>query len=95
MTGYVIFNIKITNPDNYKEYIEKVKPTAEKFGAEYIVRGGEFELVEGNWEHPRTIVIKFPSYEKAHEWYNSEEYKPIKKIRLDNAISNGIIIKGE
>ena len=95
MTGYVIFNIKITNPENYKEYIEKVKPVAEKFGAEYIVRGGEFELVEGNWEHPRTIVIKFPSYEKAHEWYNSEEYKPIKKIRLDNALSNGIIIKGE
>ena len=60
-----------------------------------IVRGGEFELVEGNWEHPRTIVIKFPSYEKAQEWYKSEEYKPIKKIRLDNALSNGIIIKGE
>ncbi len=80
MTGYVIFNIKITNPENYKEY---------------IVRGGKFELVEGKWEHPRTIVIKFPSYEKAQEWYNSEEYKPIKKIRLDNALSNGIIIKGE
>ena len=95
MTGYVIFNIKITNPENYTEYIEKVKPTAEKFGAEYVVRGGEFELIEGNWEHPRTIVIKFPSYEKAYEWYNSEDYKPIKKIRLDNAISNGIIIKGE
>jgi uncharacterized protein (DUF1330 family) len=47
------------------------------------------------WEHPRTIVIKFPSYEKAQEWYKSEEYKPIKKIRLDNALSNGIIIKGE
>ena len=42
MTGYVIFNIKITNPENYTEYIEKVKPIAEKFGAEYIVRGGEF-----------------------------------------------------
>ena len=75
MTGYVIFNIKITNPDNYKEYIEKVKPIAEKFGAEYIVRGGEFELIEGNWEHPRTIVIKFPSYEKALECHNSSEYK--------------------
>ena len=75
MTGYVIFNIKITNPENYKEYIEKVKPVAEKFGAEYIVRGGKFELIEGKWEHPRTIVIKFPSYEKALECHNSSEYK--------------------
>ena len=39
-------------------------------------------------------VIKFPSYEKALEWYNSDEYKPIKQIRLENSIGNGIIIKG-
>jgi uncharacterized protein (DUF1330 family) len=28
------------------------------------------------------------------EWYNSEEYKPIKQIRLDNADTNGIIVEG-
>ena len=94
-SGYIILNMKVVNPENYKEYLEKAPPTAKMFGGEYIVRGGDFELIEGNWEHPRTIVIKFPSYEKAQEWYKSEEYKPIKKIRLDNALSNGIIIKGE
>ena len=51
-------------------------------------------MIEGAWTYPRTIIIKFPSYEKALEWYNSEEYKPIKQIRLDNSVSNGIIIKG-
>ena len=50
--------------------------------------------MEGKWTYPRTVVIKFPSYEKALEWYNSEEYKPIKQIRLDNSVANGIIIKG-
>ena len=94
MSGYAIFNIKVNNPDNYKEYVEKVKPTAEKFGGEYIVRGGANVTVEGSWEHPRTVVIKFPSYVKAMEWYNSVEYKPIKQIRLDNAQSNGMIIEG-
>ena len=93
-SGYVIAQLKITNPKNYKEYVEKVKPTAEKYGGEYIVRGGENTVVEGSWQHPRTVVIKFPTYEKALEWYNSEEYKPIKQIRLDNAESNGMIIKG-
>jgi len=92
--GYAIFNINITNPANYKNYIDQVKPVAEKFGAEYIVRGGENQVIEGTWQHPRTVVIKFPSYEKALEWYNSDEYKPIKQIRLDNAETNAIIIKG-
>ena len=94
MYGYAIFNIKISNPENYKEYVDKVKPIAEKYGGEYIVRGGVNVVIEGSWKHPRTIVIKFPSYEKAMEWYNSDEYQPIKQIRLDNAETNAIIIQG-
>ena len=58
------------------------------------MRGGEYKVMEGEWKHPRTIVIKFPTYERALEWYNSEEYKPIKPIRLANSEANGIIIKG-
>ena len=94
MSGFAIFNIEIKKPEESKEYVEKVKPIAEKFGGEYIVRGGETTIVEGNWTYPRTVVIKFPSYEKALEWYSSEEYQPIKQIRLENAVANGIIIRG-
>ena len=94
MSGYVIANINVKNPDAYKEYVGKVKPTVEKFGGEYLVRNGEFKVIDGEWKHPRTVVIKFPTYEKAWEWYNSGEYKPIKPIRLANSVANGIIIKG-
>ena len=93
--GYVIFNIEVTNPEAYKQYVQSVKPIAEKFGGEYVVRGGNNQVVEGSWQYSRNIVIKFPSYEKALEWYNSKEYQPIKQIRIDNAKSNGIIIQGE
>ena len=94
MSGFAIFNIDIKKPEEYKEYVEKVKPIAEKFGGDYIIRGGETKIVEGNWSYPRTVVIKFPSFQRALDWYNSEEYEPIKQIRLDNSVSNGIIIKG-
>ncbi len=94
MSGYAIFNIEIKKPEEYKKYVEKVKPLAEKFGGDYIIRGGETVVLEGTWTYPRTVVIKFPSYEKALEWYNSDEYKPIKQIRLENSIGNGIIIRG-
>ena len=54
----------------------------------------EYKAIEGKWAYPRTVVIKFPSYEKTLEWYNSEEYKPVRQIRLDNSVGNMIIIKG-
>ena len=94
MSGYAIFNIEIKKPEEYKEYVEKVKPLAEKFGGDYIIRGGETKVLEGNWEYPRTVVIKFPSYEKALEWYHSDEYKPVKAIRLSNSEGSNIIVKG-
>ena len=94
MSGYVIVNIDVKNPEAYKEYIDKVKPIVEKFGGEYLVRAGEYKVIDGEWKYPRTIIIKFSSYEKALEWYNSEEYQPIKPIRLANSVANGIIIQG-
>ena len=48
----------------------------------------------GNWNYARTVVIKFPSYDKAMDWYNSEEYGPVRKIREDNSQGNIIIIEG-
>ena len=55
---------------------------------------GEYTEIEGKWKYSRNVVIKFPSYEKALEWYNSEEYKPVRQIRLDNSVGNFIIVKG-
>ena len=92
--GYVIAQLKITNPENYKEYVEKVNPIVKKFGGEFLVRGGEFQIFDGETKFPRIIVLKFPSYEKALEWYNSEEYKPIKQIRLDNSEGTNMIVRG-
>tara|TARA_B100000686_G_C15925402_1_gene541648 strand:- start:56 stop:343 length:288 start_codon:yes stop_codon:yes gene_type:complete len=94
MAGYLIATIEVKKPEEYKEYLAKVTDIVKSFGGEYLVRAGEYTEVEGKWKYPRNVVIKFPSYEKALEWYNSEVYKPVKKIRLDNTISDAIIIKG-
>ena len=46
MFGYAIFNINVTNPEDYKEYLQKVVPITEKFGGKYIVRGGTTTKIE-------------------------------------------------
>ena len=52
--GYAIFNIEVTNTEDYKEYVEKVKPIAAKFGGDYIVRGGTNQIIED-----RQIMIQW------------------------------------
>ena len=94
MSAYIIVQINITNKDAYKEYLKQVTPIAEKYGGEYIIRGGKSKTMLGNWDYERTVVIKFPSYAIAMEWYYSEEYAPVKKIRENNSNGNLIIIEG-
>ena len=59
MTGYAIFNIEIKKPEEYKEYVEKVKPVAEMYGGEYIVRAGETVVVEGTWTYLEQLLLNF------------------------------------
>ena len=92
--GYVIAQLKVINPENYKEYVEKVPDIIKKYGGEYLARGGDHQVVEGENNFPRIVIIKFPTYEKALEWYNSDLYKPLKELRQKGSEGNIIIIKG-
>ena len=94
MPAYVIVQINITNGEPYKDYLNQVTPIVKKYYGEYVVRGGKSEVMLGKWDYTRTVVIRFPSYNFAMDWYNSEEYAPVKKIREDNSVGNLIIIEG-
>ena len=94
MSAYVLVQINIINEDPYKEYLKRVTETVIKYKGRYIIRGGKFKVMLGNWDYSRTVAIKFPNYELATEWYNSKEYAPIKNIRENNSDGNLIIIEG-
>lgn len=91
--GYVIVQINVTDPDAYKEYVAAVTPMTAKFGGEYLIRGGKAETVEGTAAGERTVVIRFPSYQAARNWYFSEDYADIKKMR--QAASTGVLTLAE
>ena len=94
MTGYAIFQIEITNPEEYKNYVAKASGLVAKYGGEYLVRGGEYQCFEGEWKYPRTVVIKFPSYEKALECHNSKEYQAGWDIAKNTTLRHMQVVEG-
>ena len=94
MPAYVIAQINVKHKEGFRAYAEKVPQTIKNFGGKYLVRAGDFQIKEGKWNFSRNVIIEFPSYEIALKWYTSDEYKPIKQMRLDNAEGNLIIVKG-
>ena len=92
--GYILGRISIHNPELFKEYPPLSGPTMEKFGGKYLIRGGKFEIAEGNWPADRTTIVEFESFEKAKECYESIEYRKAKDIRQKSTISDLILIEG-
>jgi hypothetical protein len=40
------------------------------------------------------VIIECPNLEKARCWYNSEEYRELKELRLSSAKSDAVFIEG-
>jgi uncharacterized protein (DUF1330 family) len=94
MAAYVIGNVDIADPAAYEEYRKLALPTIAKYGGRYLVRGGPAESVEGVWDPKRLVVLEFESVERAKQWYNSEEYRPAKRIRHRAARTDLLIVQG-
>ena len=94
MAGYVIADVEVTNPELFGEYRALVPETVELYGGRYLARGGETTLIEGDRAPSRAVIIEFESAARAKEWYDSPEYEPVKRMRLDSANSNVVIVEG-
>ena len=92
---FLLVDVDIHNIDEYKKYLEKVKPMVEKFGGKYLIKGGKIDAKETDlWKPKRIVLVKFPNKSSALKWYNSEEYRALKHLRLNNASSNILFIEG-
>tara|TARA_A100001011_G_C13849066_1_gene650088 strand:+ start:89 stop:385 length:297 start_codon:yes stop_codon:yes gene_type:complete len=92
---FLLVDVDIHNIDEYKKYLEKVKPMVEKFGGKYLIKGGKIDAKETDlWKPKRIVLVKFPNKSSALKWYNSEEYRALKNLRLNNASSNILFIEG-
>ena len=75
MKGYVVCVYKnITNEEKLKEYAIKARAAVEKYKGKFLIRGGKSTSNEGE-KSPRTVVIEFPSYDEANNFYKSKEYQ--------------------
>ena len=92
--GYLIVRINIKNAELFQQYPPLSAKAVEKFGGKYLIRGGAFDIVEGEWPAERTTVVEFESYEKAKEFYSSIEYNEAIKIRQKSANTDFILIEG-
>jgi uncharacterized protein (DUF1330 family) len=94
MPAYIVADLDVIDSENFEVYKQMVPATIEKFGGRYIVRGGNMEMLEGNWMPKRFVILEFPSVEKAKAWYDSDEYSTPKAVRQSCSKANFVVVQG-
>jgi uncharacterized protein (DUF1330 family) len=95
MKAFIVAAETIKDESTFSAYRKAIPATLEAFGGKFVVRGGSLKLLEGDWPHPRLVIIEFPSREAADGWYRSPEYQKIIGLRLSSSIGNLIIVEGQ
>ena len=94
MKAYVIAAETVKDEATFDAYRKEVPATLVPFGGSFIARGGHLTTLEGEWPHPRLVVIEFPSRAAAEAWYASEAYQKIISLRHESSVGNLVIVDG-
>ena len=93
--AYVVVEMKVSDPEQYKQYMAAAPATIAAYGGEYLVRGGRHEALEGDWQPARVAILKFPSYEQAKAWYDEGTYRSVRVKRAGaTEYFNMILVEG-
>ncbi len=91
--GYWIGRVDVTNPEAYQAYVKGNGPVFARYGARFLVRGGELTAVEGE-ARARNVVIEFDSYEAALACWNDPDYQAVKALRDGHCVADILVIRG-
>ncbi len=94
MKGYIIFQENVFDKEGFEKYKLMSPDSIARYGGEFVVRGGEIEVLEGKFDFERVVVIQFPSVEQARSWYFSDEYEEAKEFRLKISAGQAVLVQG-
>ncbi len=95
MPAYIVSRVSIVDSQTMKGYMADAPSTVEAYGGRYLVRTQDIQVLEGEADYDRMVVLEFADKDKALAWYNSPEYRDLRQTRWDAANAHIVILSGE
>ena len=92
--GYIYVEMRIGDPEGFRQYTALSAPAVRAAGGRYIVRGATPEVLEGSWDTPRIAIVEFDTKEHARAFYDSAAYQAARAKRLSAAEFRMALLEG-
>ena len=95
MSAFFLFqNLGVVDAVAFDEYKQRVPATVERFGGRYRILGGAVQPVEGLFSLTAPVMIEFSSADAARAWYESDEYRVLRQLRLRAVRTTAVLVEG-
>jgi uncharacterized protein (DUF1330 family) len=95
MPAYVIACVNDAwDQEKLVEYRERNTDAVARHGGSFVARGGRQEILEGDYEPLRVVIIQFPDLEAAKGWYDSDDYAPLRELRRSASDTDIFVVEG-
>jgi uncharacterized protein (DUF1330 family) len=93
--GYIFAELDVHDAAMfYEDYMVKVRPILEEYGAVFLCATNHPEVVEGGRAVRRVILLEFESPERARSFFYSQAYQDIVGIRFKSANAHLYFLDG-
>ncbi|MDL5033382.1 DUF1330 domain-containing protein [Pelomonas sp. APW6] len=92
--AFVIADVTVTDAEQMAKYREWSTRAMQEHGAEVLVRGGAIEVLEGDWQPTRLVLLKFADHATARAFYDSETYRHARTLRENAGVMRMLIVDG-
>ena len=94
MPVYFIGDVIVRDAAAHEEYRRATTDLIARHGGRYLVRGGHFEVISGDWAPKRLIVLEFPDERSARGYLNDPEFAAMADLRRRALNSDIVMVKG-
>lgn len=94
MMVYLIAQVNIHDPARYAQYGNGFMDIFSQYKGRILAVEESPQVLEGDWDYTRTVLLEFPSEEEANAWYHSDAYQELAAHRIAASDANITLING-
>lgn len=94
MTVYAVAQLRITDRAAYDRYQARFSDVFRRYRGRLLVADEAPQVVEGQWDRDKVILMSFPDEAAFRLWSESPDYQEISKDRREGANSIVLLVKG-
>ena len=93
-SAFFVTDLTVRREDLLSQFESGANAMVRKYGGTFLVRSGQYDVIEGDWHPERFIIEEFASRKMIHDMYDDPDNKPLIAQRHSASSARAIAVDG-